>query len=185
MLTWGSLDDYKHFLPRIFELIAACESPYEEWILFEKLNKADWQTWSNEEVTALSFYFLSLWEKLLTTEYREAYFSDYFAAISNVYPNFSQLLKVWEANFFSCGTTNLIRYVSENCDFLVNKQKLPGWKPSRKYGEEFCKWINSENIILHLKQQINLSESIELEYQISWLLSSLRHQKTFRTERSI
>ncbi len=37
MTTWGNANDYKHFLPRIFELTAELKTPYEIWIAFDKL----------------------------------------------------------------------------------------------------------------------------------------------------
>ncbi len=37
MTTWGCENDFKHFLPRIFELTAELKTPYEIWIAFDKL----------------------------------------------------------------------------------------------------------------------------------------------------
>ena len=49
MATWGNANDYKHFLPRIFELTAELRTPYEIWIAFDKLTLAEFQNWAEEE----------------------------------------------------------------------------------------------------------------------------------------
>ncbi len=47
MTTWGTVEDFKHFLPRIFELFAL-ESNKFLWsnLIIEKLDYADWYNWS-------------------------------------------------------------------------------------------------------------------------------------------
>ena len=51
MTTFGDLDDFKHFLPRIFELLAIDyeNAPHEAEIILGKLNYGKWREWSREE----------------------------------------------------------------------------------------------------------------------------------------
>src|SRR5207244_42200 len=69
--TWGTGDDFKHFLPRIFELLTTKPDPgldldtaasifgrlsYESWC------STRWRTWPKEEQAAISGYFQAVWE---------------------------------------------------------------------------------------------------------------------------
>src|SRR5581483_11912392 len=60
--TWGNIDDFKYFLPRLFELIAFEENNsklYPE-IIFEKLELANWREWQKEEQNGIEEYFVEL-----------------------------------------------------------------------------------------------------------------------------
>ncbi len=95
--TWGNELDYKHFLPRIFELIAELRSPYEIWIAFEKLSLAGWKNWKEEEQKLVQEYMIVLWESMLYDESEKAAseFQNYFAVIAHFYPIFNDLLILW------------------------------------------------------------------------------------------
>ena len=53
--TFGDTDDFKHFLPRLFELyvIDHMGAPYDVTTLFQKLNYASWTTWPDSERAAV------------------------------------------------------------------------------------------------------------------------------------
>lgn len=63
MTTWGTVDDFRHFLPRIFELLAADGG--EGWIdpetAFGKLAYGHWRTWPAAEQRAVERYTVDLW----------------------------------------------------------------------------------------------------------------------------
>ncbi|KUG09713.1 hypothetical protein [Solirubrum puertoriconensis] len=60
MTTWGDVNDFKHFLPRIFELLAQFSLGFEEWIALDKLNYGKWHTWPQQEQAAVAEYLLAL-----------------------------------------------------------------------------------------------------------------------------
>ena len=66
LTTWGSLEDLKHFLPRMLELLphdlgTRVDAP----ILLGKLARGAWSSWPAEEVIALRRYLDALWGWLL------------------------------------------------------------------------------------------------------------------------
>lgn len=67
MTTWGSVEDYKHFLPRILE--HACNGapwPGYSWpTITRKLRYAHWEEWTNDERGALQALARALWEPTL------------------------------------------------------------------------------------------------------------------------
>jgi hypothetical protein len=83
MTTWGSVDDFRHFLPRILELVAIELDPalappdgpagalyhwaYDFEPLFAKLGYGEWLTWPGDEREAIRAYLLALWRRLLAS----------------------------------------------------------------------------------------------------------------------
>jgi len=94
MTTWGNANDFKHFLPRIYELTAEFEAPCEEFVVFNKLEYGKWRTWPAVETEALERYLIVLWQVVLARE--EGYSSDYLIPLVNIYPRFDELLQLWE-----------------------------------------------------------------------------------------
>src|SRR3954469_6697600 len=56
MTTWGTVSDFKHFLPRIFELAAHqdFESSSDVEVILGKLRYGDWDRWAAEERAAVT-----------------------------------------------------------------------------------------------------------------------------------
>ena len=52
--TWGDTNDLKHFLPRLFELTAFLDTPYDVGILYQKLQDGGFQTWEAGEQYAIN-----------------------------------------------------------------------------------------------------------------------------------
>ncbi|NQX84836.1 MAG: hypothetical protein HRT67_02845 [Flavobacteriaceae bacterium] len=55
--TFGDVNDYKHFLPRILELMKDSENILDDFLTFEKLNYNNWKKWDIHEIKALINYF--------------------------------------------------------------------------------------------------------------------------------
>lgn len=58
MTTWGTEEDFKHFVPRLLELHAASS---DAWLLCDKLVYARWRSWPELEQRAVEDYLLALW----------------------------------------------------------------------------------------------------------------------------
>jgi hypothetical protein len=86
MTTWGDVDDYRHFLPRICELIAnlqACSNsganadddcsgsePSFDYLCM-KLESAQWRDWPAIECDALRSFFVALWRAAVLDDFPE------------------------------------------------------------------------------------------------------------------
>jgi hypothetical protein len=62
MTTWGTEEDFKHFVPRLLELYA---SRTDAWLLCDKLAHARWRSWPELEQHAVEHYLLLLWRDKL------------------------------------------------------------------------------------------------------------------------
>ncbi len=65
MTTWGSVDDFRHFLPRIFDLAALGQLGVWLATVIGKLRYAEWRTWPAEEQQAVEAYLMALWRQTL------------------------------------------------------------------------------------------------------------------------
>ena len=65
-LTWGDLNDLKHFLPRILEL--ALDGQFDLWILAQRLESTKWREWPEVEISALEDAFELAWQIALKSE---------------------------------------------------------------------------------------------------------------------
>jgi hypothetical protein len=66
LTMWGWTDDFRHFLPRIFELSS---SHGGRWTIpedvFGKLPYGQWETWPPEERQVITSFFEALWSNVL------------------------------------------------------------------------------------------------------------------------
>lgn len=67
MTTWGGVDGFRHFLPRIFELLASDGGGHwiDPEVAFGKFCYANWRTWPDDEQEAVVGFFESLWSNVL------------------------------------------------------------------------------------------------------------------------
>ncbi len=59
LTTWGDTGDFKHYLPRIFELAATTSLPVDTFVVLGKLDYAQWRTWPGEEQEAITRFLLA------------------------------------------------------------------------------------------------------------------------------
>ena len=168
MLTWGKEDDYKHFLPRIYELIANYNSPYEEWIILDRLNDCKWRDWEIEEVKSVEFYLIELWLNLLKSSGYK--FNDYFSAIANVYPDFDEMLLKWQTCTSRNSAQILANYFNEEYKNIFIAKLLPGFETNIELGVTLFKWITSEAMIEKIKKDYFKYEDEDFAPNLSKLL---------------
>src|SRR5262245_49491056 len=67
LLTWGGLNEFRHFLPRIFEIAATAErfAFADPEIVFSKLHHGEWRTWPQAEQEAIQAFLLAVWRAAL------------------------------------------------------------------------------------------------------------------------
>lgn len=179
MTTWGDVDDYKHFLPRILELTAQLDTPYEVWIAFDKLEYGNWKTWEETEQKVIHEYMLALWESLLKddTEKAERFFMDYFSSIAHFYPRFSDLLTVWESDTKKTATKHLANMVYNERANFFDKGILDGFHKQTENVHELNTWLLSDKIVKRLEEAFYLYEHKPFAEIISWAEKMLSDER--------
>jgi hypothetical protein len=166
MTTWGSVSDFKHFLPRIFELVAYYQAPYEEFTIFNKLNYGEWTHWPETEKQALFTYFQELWEFVLEGE--EAFFHDYFVAIAFIFPSFEELLARWQKFTSATSIRILASEIYRNNEALFNNNYFRGpFFTSPEYSKLFRQWVRMPKVKEALLQAIEFYQDERTLTEIS------------------
>ena len=178
MTTWGEVEDYKHFLPRIFELTAIYKTPYEIWIAFDKLEYGDWNNWDPQEQEAICEYMIALFENLLNDESEAAgrNFEDYFTAIFNFYPDFNSLLKLWDVFDTKASFKHLSTFIVEQANSIFEKGKVSGFLDSDKNLTELKGWLLRKELKKKIEQAYFKYEQEEFAENLSWAEQILDNQ---------
>ncbi|OAV45094.1 hypothetical protein A3850_011610 [Lewinella sp. 4G2] len=177
--TWGSITDLKHFIPRILELTAEYRTPYEIWILYDRLEMGKWTEWPADEFRAISNFNKCLVYEILTdgSEIAEENFMDYFTTLiyySNdveklieVVDNISCKYKYKHLSNFICNQSKLIfenNIIEGFYQFGKNVTKVKNWLSSKKFINEFTNgYFEHENEAF--SEKVSWAEMILSQYK--------------------
>jgi hypothetical protein len=120
--TFGNINDYKHFLPRILELMLNRNSEFiEDFIIYEKLNYSNWKTWDITEVDAIINYLISLW--LNKIEDDKVTFNEIHGLLEIIetYVGIDRALEIWEKHASKQSILFIVDLVWNNYNFKNDK----------------------------------------------------------------
>ncbi|WP_153798439.1 hypothetical protein [Foetidibacter luteolus] len=184
--TWGDTNDLKHFLPRLFELTALLDTPYDIWILYQKLQDGNFQKWDTEDQNAINEFSLALWGNLLSdnSEKAEWEFDDYFATIAHFYPSFNDLTDLWMINNSFSAIKHLSNYIYDEAHTLFREKHIKVNEKSTKNILVFKNWLFSDSLIEKLTKAFYRFEKTELSERIAWVIKILKDEK-YSTQQAV
>lgn len=154
MTTWGEVEAFKHFLPRILELISRLEwAGINVEIVFSKLAYGHWKTWPPKEQEAIKTFCTAFWQFLVETENTfvdweiRSYLSGFFETGIDMQP----LLDIW----LKADSETSVRRL---CQFIVLEEKPIlkrghfGWSKEHRleHGTVLQQWLRSDAMKQHL-----------------------------------
>jgi hypothetical protein len=158
--TWGRVEDFKHFLPRLLEIVATSEEPtdlagvesVEPWLVFEKLRYGDWQHWKRREREAIDAYFDAFWAALRLRPIKPwESLLGWLNHFAKAHDDLSRFLSEWEAEAARPTNEGLIAaaqlansIVDEGYD-LLKKSSLNCDNLDTKENQVLC-WLASDRI---------------------------------------
>lgn len=183
ILTWGDENDYRYYLPRILELTAELKTPYDIWTLYSRLEDAKWKTWDIEEQNAINDFTIALWDNILNdnSERAEWEFKECFNTIANFYPDFSQVLNIWETKENFTSIKHLTNYIFEERHNIFDNNFIDNRKKNSKNIEQFKTWLTSEKILKKIEQAFYDNEGNEIAERLSWVEQILTNEKKYST----
>jgi hypothetical protein len=102
LLVWGSVAEFKHFLPRIFELYVTVPDPASELIdpemILSKFRYGQWRTWPVHEQVAVETLLHALWAEILNDPDQADCFTDlesWLCAIAQAEDDLTPYLNQW------------------------------------------------------------------------------------------
>jgi hypothetical protein len=160
--TWGAESDFKHFLPRLFELIAEFPRRGQAFVhpasVFAKLSyessvSSPWFSWPNDERLAISEYFWAVWDAVLNEQPENLPFDGvhgWISAIAQAEPDLTKYLDHWLAASSVTAHRNLAAIISEQG--LPNSTKITGgyWEGHRRQWQQLVAWLRKSKVKLKL-----------------------------------
>ena len=102
LLVWGGVTDFKHFLPRIYELYVTVPDPAMELLdpemILSKFRYGQWRTWPLPEQLAVEAFLHALWGEILGTPPPADCFTDvesWLCAIAQAEDDLTPYLNQW------------------------------------------------------------------------------------------
>ena len=143
--TWGDTNDFKHYLPRIFELLATTDFIVDTFVVFGKLDLGKWRTWTENEQRSITEFLLAWWSDLIKNK---LYFDkEAFTEIYKLLGNITELLDLWKINFDDNSFGNFVELIYNFYGDLTTKRKE--FKDlDEGSAEELIKWIKFNSGIL-------------------------------------
>jgi len=150
LTTWGTIADFKHFLPCLLELVVT-DPVFNEAILASKLQLAQWNQWPRHEREAIRAYLIALWQYvLLCDDLRGLGHSadDWLTFIGGIVDDLSPFLALWQDSTAAAARRQLASFVCDNGDTLLRKNKLGNvwWKDRPDQMRQAAKWLADPQI---------------------------------------
>ncbi len=134
MSTWGDENDFRHFLPRVLELMSDAQERRnlpDLFVVFGKLSYGHCEMWPKQEQEAITNYLLALWRWILAghpgREEESLVASAYLEAMLDGIDDFAPFLNAWPDMRMPSSLrqlSELIRNHSWGCPLAQNKQIL-------------------------------------------------------------
>lgn len=138
LTTFGKVNDFKHFLPRILELLVDDNLGVSTFVIFGKLEYGSWKNWESEEQEVIKIFLFEWWKYFLE---RQTYFDkDLFYGIYKLTKNIDKLLQIWKVDITQ---NNFVVYVDflkyYYQDFINENDEFKDFNEID--GDKFLKWI--------------------------------------------
>lgn len=157
LYTWGEVEHYKHFLPRILEVYNEKNGNglVELYEITVKLEYAKWETWDKSETSAIKDFVMADWNDLVNQKASEIEAQD-FEAYSFFWPT-QDLMKAWEVTSTENSLRNFVRFFYSQGTELVHK----GLKHKDRAITEI---INQKGLLESLEKAFFEADEIDKEY---------------------
>ncbi len=144
LTTWGTENDFKHFLPRLFELVIEEEGIAYEIdlaILFGKLKYAHWNTWPSQEHAAVRDYLEALWLFVLSVPMEAVTIDEYLCAIGQAEEELSHYLTVWQNLQSNTALNHLVEFVEAQDSLHKGRLMDAFWSGRREQMAQVVEWL--------------------------------------------
>ncbi len=146
MTTFGTVNDFKHLLPRVFELVATDPKfPVDpEIAVGGKLAEADWRSWPEAEKAAVECYLRAFWRDTLSRFPSVVPADACLGSIARAASDLSPFLRYWETAVERDrpARLHLAEFVCESIRSLREDRVLgPFWECCPENSQRVSKWL--------------------------------------------
>lgn len=182
MTTQGSVDDFRYFLPRLFQGMVEESYAYNPEILFGKLRHADWTKWPQDEISSLRVYLQALWRASLSSfpinDYLPAFLEieTVLASIARTGEDLEPYLEVWSQLGAEEAEEHFIQFVTMyGSEFAGGKTLSEAfWADSKAQALSLRRWLLRADTLQQIADSAHLLRNDGFEYLFEPALSVLR-----------
>jgi len=150
LLVWGDVSDFKHFLPRIFELTVAHGAEFADpQVVCKKLYHGEWRYWPGTEQRAVERFFDVLWNCALESQPQESNGEEiegWLCGIAQAASRLSPFLNLWLTNGTENAALNLAGFIAYT-DFANPRCHASGyWADRTELFDEVVAWLRSDEV---------------------------------------
>jgi hypothetical protein len=125
LTTWGTVADFKRFLPRLLEVMVIDEcSAIEPAVLLGKLRLASWQKWPESERLSVDRYLEAVWEDCLTAEAGSVWVDELLCGLGHAVDDLQPFLSSWINCRVKTGYAHLLIFVDWNAATILKRKHL-------------------------------------------------------------
>jgi len=141
MSTWGDVEDFKHYLPRIFELLSTTYFVVDTFVVLGKLNYGNWTSWPADEQAAIKEFLLSWWTD--SVKQKDYFDKEMFIEIHKLLGDSELLLKKWVLSFEDNSFKKYIDLVNNYYNDLTFKRTSFKELDTQTI-DKFLVWVNEK-----------------------------------------
>lgn len=118
MTTWGDTTDFKHFLPRILELMTEGAFHIDISIITGKLEYGKWRDWPQNEQEAIIQFIWAWWSDIIRNTNNTV--NEAFMEIWKLTRDMDHMLRQWKVSMEDNRFFNYVDFVYNNYNGLTN-----------------------------------------------------------------
>ena len=146
--TWGTVEQFKYLLPRLFQLVIEDKFAYSPEILFKKPRLGEFASWPDPERNALNAYCNVLWRYALTKypllDHVRSFGSidDCLCSVAQLVDDLDPTLRIWDTGT-KTNTLHLADFAAENSSPLLENRRLSNtfWDERPQQMKQVVDWF--------------------------------------------
>ena len=130
MTTWGTVEDFKHFLPRILDLIVTNDDfPIDIEVAIGKLAYGEWRSWPAKERIAIEQFLEAWWKNVLSRPLSDSTLSladEVLCSLAQVNEDIESYLAHWDSRSDIESSLHLAAFVDWNFNSIYAEDRIDG-----------------------------------------------------------
>lgn len=148
MTTWGSADDFRHFLTRIFELIWREGLGWVDVeVAFGKLTSGNWKSWPADEQSAVRSFLRAMWLDVLGKFPHSLDVDACVCSIGQAEDDLSWYLDAWNVAGCLSAARHFAEFLEENAPSIYVTSRHPWklrnafWGERSEQAQQVMQWV--------------------------------------------
>jgi len=177
MMTWGDVYDFKHFLPRLFEIVATDDFNWPDLpVVFAHLTRGEWRIWPESERTACEAYLIAKWNATLSKFPAIHDADEVLCALGQCSEDLRPYLQAWTGADGEPPVRHLAAFLWDNGQSLIEGRGLRNafWSGDKhKQQIQVREWLRDPSLVQHVEKAFFNASSFEIENELSTAMTLL------------